>query len=283
MMLLAVVLTACSTSIGPSRAELENKFRVSMPPAWTLESFRVTAEENAGTQTQPDVRSRVVAMVVLARDLYEPREQVLGKPVLVRTKAAGDIEFELHGIFRSRRSDGVWKVDFDFENAGNIDAPGKPLSDYSDYVIAGSPEEKALRAEAAKQAEAERTAQEEAERLAQEKAKALNQATGALFTPGARLVSRWNETRRKTSGVFTFAVEKHDPVTRTFSGTFEYGDGPTAVSGGYDGQKVNIVQDNEKCGFDLVATGTIPMLKGTYSGSLLRGCGEGGTIEIGLQ
>lgn len=63
-------------------------------------------------------------------------------------------------------------------------------------------------------------------------------------------------------GAFTFVVEKHDPVTRTFSGKFEYSDGPTAISGSYDGQKVSIVQDDPKCGFDLVATGTPPGVEG---------------------
>jgi hypothetical protein len=281
-----VVLTACSTAIGPSRAELENKFKVSLPPAWTMTSFKVTAEENAGTQTQPDVRSRIAVMVVLARDLYEPREHILGKPVLVRTKAAGDVKFELHGIARSHQSAGSWKVDFNFENADNlnIEAPGKPLSDYSDYVLAGSPEESTLRNEVAKQAEAERMASAEAERVAQEKERALNQATGALFTPGTKFVSRWNETRTQRSGVHTFVVQKHDPVTRTFAGRFEYeGEAPTAVSGSYDGQKVNIAFDSRKCGFDLVATGGIPALRGTYSGPILGGCGQGGTIEIRLQ
>lgn len=281
---------ACSTAIGPSHADLENKFKVSMPPAWTLVSFKVTAEENAGTQTQPDIRSRVVVMVLLARDLYESQEYLLGKQVLVRTKAAGDVKFELHGIARSRRSGGAWNVDFDWENARNIDAPGKPLSDYSDYVLAGSPEEQALRAESAKQEEAEQkeriraeNARAESERIAQENQKALTRTTGALFTPGARLISRWVDSQTKETGALTLVVEKHDPLTRTFSGILEHANGKQdAISGSYDNRMVTIERNDHRCRLDLITTGAVPRLNGKFSGPLLGGCGQGGTIEVGL-
>ena len=289
--LLACVLAACSSGIGPSHTELENKLRVDLPSVWTLVRFEVTAEENVGTPTQRDIRSRFVAKVVLARDLYSMQEQVFGRPLLAKVKSQGDLEKELHGIARSRESGGAWDVKFEFEKGPRSDMPGGPLSDFQNYVIAGSPEEKALREDLAQQMERVRHAREEAEkaeaeakRIAEEKEKTLNQTTGALFAPGARLLSRWNETRSQRSGVFTFVVGNHDPLTRTFSGTFTYeNERPTAGSGSYDGQKVRIAFDNRKCGFDLVATGAIPKLKGTYSGSLLGGCGQGGTIEIGLQ
>lgn len=161
--LFVLILSACSTAIGPSRAELENKFKVNLPSQWALTNFEVTAEENAGTQTQPDIRSRVVVMVVLARDLYEPQERLLGKSVLAKTKAAGEIKFELHGIARSHRSGGGWKVDFDFENGHGGEVEGEPLSEFSEYVLAGSPEEKKLREEVARQAEAVLKEHKEAE------------------------------------------------------------------------------------------------------------------------
>jgi hypothetical protein len=256
-----------------------------------LTGFKITAEENAGTQTQPDVRSRFVATLVLARDLYKPQERLLDKPVLTKAKSAGGMKVELHGIARSRQSGGSWKVEFDYENARNTEPPGKPLSEYSDYVLAGSPEEAALREEVAKRAEKEQKAREEAqkaqaeaERIAKEKAKALDQATGALFTPGARLVSRWSDSRTKRSGASVLLVEKHDPLTRTFSGVFEFADSESvaAISGSYDGQKVNIARKDRKCRYELVATGTVPLLTGNYSGPVLGGC-QGGTIEIGLR
>ena len=277
-------LTACSTAIGPGSAELENKLRVDLPSVWTLADFKVTAEENAGTQTQPDVRSRFVATLALARDVYKSNERLLGKSVLTKTKSAGDMKVELHGIARSRQSGGSWEVKFDFENARNTEPPGKPLSEFSDYVLAGSPEESALREEFAKQVEADRKARVEAERLAQQTAKELDEATGALFKPGARLLSRYSNARTKRSGAFIFVIEKHDPVTRTFSGDIRNDSGESdAFGGSYDGQKVTITQNNRKCSYHLTATGTNPALKGTYSGSPLGGCGQGGTMEIGLQ
>ena len=286
----AFVLTACSAAIGPGRAELENKLRVDLPSIWKLTSFKVTAEENAGTQTQPDVRSRFVATLVLARDLYKHQEHLLGRPVLVKVKAAGDMEVELHGIARSHQSGGSWDVKFDFENARSTEAPGRPLSEYNDYVLAGSPEESVLRDEATKQAEVERKAQEEAqkakaeaERHAQEKMKALNDAVGAIFRPGAKLLSRWTDSRSNRSGAFAFVVAKHDPLTRTFSGGFKYDDGDSAeVSGSYDGQKVSIARNDRKCRYELVATGEVPTLRGNYDGPALGGC-RGGTVEMGLQ
>lgn len=289
MTIFAVVLTACSSAFGPSRAELENKFKVDMPSIWTLTSFKVTAEENQGTPTQPDVRARFVATVVLAQDLYKLQERLLDKPVLAKTKSAGDMKLELHGIARSRLNGGRWNVEFDVENDRKAEALGKPLSDYDDYVLAGSPEEKALRDEAAKQAEADRKEQEvlqkaraEALRIDQERAKTVEQATAAMFSPGARLVSRYNDIRTQKSGAFVLVIEKHDPMTRTFSGEFRNDKGDVdVVEGSYDGPKVAITEKG--CRYLLTATGGNPMLRGAYSGSPLGGCGQGGTIEVGFR
>lgn len=281
------LLAACSASLGPDRAEIESKLSFNLAPNWTLSDFQITAEEDAGTPTQPDVRSRFVAKVVLARDLYKSEERLLGREVLSKVRSSGDMEIELYGIARSKQSAGRWDISFDLDNGSGIEMPGKPLSEFGDYVVVGTAEEASLREEAAKRAETERLAQEEAERarleaekLAQEEAKALTEATGAIFKPGTRLPFRYTNARTQRTGTRTFVIVEHEPVTRTFSGT--YGDdGKTIpISGSYDRQAVTIVQNDGKCRFELVVSG--PTLMGEYAGPPLGGCGRG-TVEVGLQ
>lgn len=286
--LLLMFVAGCSGSLGPSAEELEKKFAVDLPSVWKLTSFKVTAEENTGTKTQPDVRSRFVATVELARDLYAPEAQLGDTLVVKKTKSVGEMKTELHGVARSQQSAGKWSISFNLENIGAVNISDKPLSDLGKHVILGSTDEKALRERVAKEEEAQRKAEAEASRLTKEKAEAIEKATAALFKPGTRLASRWTRQDGR-SGALTFVIEKHDAVTRTFSGYTDYPDQSAyRLTGQYGNGKVKIVQaddpirgtDPRSCNYDLMVTGSTPPLRGGYFE--LGRCGPG-TIEVGLR
>lgn len=283
-----IVLAGCSSSTGPGTDELENKFKLGLPSIWNLTDFDVTAEENMGNKTQPDIRSRFVAKVELARDIFEVRDELLGKTVVAKVKSKGEVEVELHGIARSQRNGGTWSVTFDLENRQAIKVPGKPLSDFSEYVLAGSAEEEALREEVArKKAEAERIRAEE-ERAAQRRIAALEQATGELLKVGAKLSARSTDSKSGESNAAMFSIESMNLATRTFSGQFHEDSKSHPFSGSYEGDAVIITLPVPRgaCIFRLTAAGSNPSFKGTYGGTAgmfgRSACGPG-TIEVGLH
>lgn len=283
----ALILAACSGALGPSADELQKKFAAGLPSIWKLNSFKVTTEENTGTKTQPDIRSRFVAHVELAQDLYSPVGQIGQTAVLSKTGKVGDMKTELHGVARSQPNAGQWATLFDLENTARVNLSAKPLAAYGIYVIAGSAEEKDLRAKAEKQ-------QEEALRVAKEKVdrerqqlEADEKAVLSLLKPGRRIPGRFLPADHVTPVVIE--ITALDPVTKTFQGTnsytFESESRVFRIQGVYQGKRVRMQHqmpplrgnDYANCLFDLVATGSVPEFTGTFARC------SSGKMELGLK
>lgn len=285
--LLALLVSACSGSIGPDAGELEKKFALGLPSIWKLTSFKVTAEENTGTKTQPDVRTRFVATVEIARDLYSPQARLGDTAVLTQTHKVGDKKVELHGVARSRQNAGQWATEFDLENTAAVNISDKPLSDYPKYVIAGSAEEKALLAKAQKAEQEARQAAEEQERKERAEAEVLAKRLASAIRPGATIRGRITANSSGNIYPIEFSFNTVDTQAGTFTARLSwpsYG-AINAGNGVYAGPRFQFRETETlkradgagapNCIFDL-------RLEGEKLIGTVRNCGDGKT-ELALR
>lgn len=137
-----------------SAETLRETFAQLLPGAWAVTEFVVEAQANMGTAVDPDIRSRLRATVALTRPTLAILQRE-GPFTFVRPVAAAGSQRTVHARATSSLRAGRWETRFEIETPEAIAVPGEPEAAISGrIIIAGSDEERALRAEWQAQAQA---------------------------------------------------------------------------------------------------------------------------------
>lgn len=121
VVLLIALLSSALAQERPEAADLEAAFSQRVPPGWQLAEFIVEAQENYGTEVEPDVRTRFRAIVASREDTFEPAGELEGASLLRPLMKAGE-QRTFFGIAISQRQLGNWETRFSLENDPTIDA-----------------------------------------------------------------------------------------------------------------------------------------------------------------
>jgi len=217
ILLISVVLLACSGAIGPKESELKAKLQADhVPASWEITSLKVTAEENLGTKVEPVIAARFEFDAELKQDLYESTSSskplqseggmtvryIDGVRVIERVNSAGHAE-RIFGISRAQKQGEGWRITIELESTPWRYA-GEPLSEFgTNYVIAGSEEEAAL------MARVEQEWQEEQQRLAQEEQRRKEEISRKNEAILAYLDSGFAEIEAEQNGSFVNAIAEY--------------------------------------------------------------------------
>lgn len=134
-----LALAAC----GKSGPDVGLQFAADLPDMWQVESFKIEAEEDVGSEVLPHRRYRFRAEVAPKFDLYERLGVLDGRAILKLRVAKGD-EAPVSGTANSVFRADIWKSVFAIERAPNFLA-GKPADAFgAQYVVIGSSDYKNL-------------------------------------------------------------------------------------------------------------------------------------------
>jgi hypothetical protein len=144
-----LAVAACSGEAGPSEKEIKNQFAALMPAHFDVESFDVKASQNAGTEVEPEWKSRFTAELELNAPTYNLDrvlsgvEGVFGGVVPFLKQAAKKGEKRtVYGTATSRLVAEKWETKWQVEEDSTLEV-GKSLEEWGPKaIVTGSPEEK---------------------------------------------------------------------------------------------------------------------------------------------
>lgn len=134
---LLFLLQGCSDA-----PNIKQHYANELPPHWQLESFKIEAEEQTGTEVDPVIQYRFVAEVSPKEHLHQRIGRLMDTDIVTVVVKKGD-ETKLHGKAQTSLYQGEWRTHFSMENSPAAD--GSPLSEYkNNVVVKGSSDYKQL-------------------------------------------------------------------------------------------------------------------------------------------
>lgn len=162
---------AAAAQDAPTTDDIAPPFAPHVPAGWTVEEIVIDAQENYGTQVEPDMRTRFRAIVTSESATFESTGELEGAVLLRPVLEAGE-QRTFYGMATSVLHSGKWETTLELENNPTA-ATGSPIDAFSGRrIILGSEEETDFR----EQLEREATANTEAELKAMEHAALLRGA-----------------------------------------------------------------------------------------------------------
>jgi hypothetical protein len=141
-----LISAAAHAQEGPELEEMQERFMIELPTAWTLQAFDIEAAANYGTAVEPVIRSRFSAVVELGEGTFMMVRQD-GPFTFVRSVAQAGETRTLHGIAQSVRRAGAWHTEFMLE-ANPMEGIGEPRDLIPGrMIILGSEEEVEFRSQ----------------------------------------------------------------------------------------------------------------------------------------
>lgn len=153
-----LALGACGESFdGPGESDLQEFLKLELPEGVLIDDIEIVAAKNEGDEIEPSYRTRSKVSLTLAEDFAEQIDIVGDRPVV---KIVANKGSDIDAVIFTRSSpigDDDW--DIEGERVQIRTLKGQPLSSFGEYVVKGSPEEKAAREDQKRaQADEERAA-----------------------------------------------------------------------------------------------------------------------------
>ena len=144
-----LAVAACSGEDGPGEKEIKNQFAALVPAHFEVSSFDVKASENAGTEVEPEWKSRFTSELELKVPTYNVDRVLTGVegvpgglvPFLRQVAKEGE-KRTVYGTATSRLAAEKWETKWQIEENSTLDV-GKALEEFGPHaIISGSAEEK---------------------------------------------------------------------------------------------------------------------------------------------